>query len=96
MDFFESSLRGASKIMCNEPTTRVADKKAQTTPIANAKPNVANGGNGDIILARNAATVVITANNSGTLSLVQARAHASAGSGYFSRIETYALCKCIA
>ncbi len=96
MEFLEEFLRGASKIMCNEPTTNVADKKAHITPIANANPKVASGGSGDIIFARNAATVVITANNNGTLSLVHARAHASAGSGYSSRMETYALCKCIA
>jgi hypothetical protein len=77
----DAFLKGASKIMCKEPTIRVADKNAHTTPIANARPNVAKGGKGEIIFARNAATVVITANDNGTLSLVQARAHASAGSG---------------
>jgi hypothetical protein len=65
---------------CNAPTTTVDVMKAHTTPNARAKPKVASGGNGDIILAKNAATVVITANDRGTESLAQARSHDSAGS----------------
>ena len=68
-------------------------KKAQTTPIARAIPKVFNGGSGEIILAKNAATVVITANDSGTDSFAQALNHDSAGSGYCSLRVLLALCR---
>ena len=70
--------------------------KAQTTPIAKAMPNVFNGGKGEIMLARKAETVVITAKVRGTESLAHALNQDSAGSGYCSLSVLFARCKCIA
>ena len=50
-----------SRTTCNAPTTTVALMKAESTPTAKAIPNVSSGGNGEIMFARKAATVVITA-----------------------------------
>ena len=85
-----------SNTTCRAPTTTVDVMKAQITPNASAKPNVVKGGNGEIMFARNAATVVITANESGTESFAQARNQDSAGSEYCSRRVACALCKWIA
>ena len=73
-------LFGESMTTCNAPTTTVEVTKAQITPNARAKPKVASGGSGEITLAKNAATVVITARDRGTESLAQALSHDSAGS----------------
>jgi hypothetical protein len=65
---------------CKEPTITVDEAKAQNTPKARAYPKVANGGKGEMTLARNAATVVTTASESGTDNRAQDLNHASAGS----------------
>jgi hypothetical protein len=67
------------------PTTMVEVMNAHTTPIAKAMPNVVSGGSGEIMFDKKAATVVITAKESGTDSLAQALSQDSAGSGYCSR-----------
>ena len=72
------------KNTCNAPTTTVEVINAHTTPIAKAIPNVVNGGRGEIMFAKNAATVVITARESGTDNLAQALSQDSAGSEYCS------------
>ena len=54
-----------SRTTCKAPTTTVALMKADKTPTAKAIPNVSSGGRGEIMLAKNAATVVITARPSG-------------------------------
>ena len=66
------------------------------TPNANAIPNVAKGGRGEMMFARKAATVVTTARVSGTLSLPHALIQASAVSSTFSLISERARCKWIA
>ena len=91
LEYFSLSIK-----TCNAPTTNVDVMKAHTTPIASAKPNVFNGGRGDIMLAKNAATVVITARDSGTDNLAHALSQDSAGSGYCSLSVLLALCKWIA
>ena len=72
------------KDTCSAPTTMVEVINAHTTPIARAMPNVVSGGSGEIMFAKKAATVVITARESGTDNLAQARSQDSAGSGYCS------------
>ena len=55
------------------------------TPNARAMPNVDNGGRGETTFAKNAATVVTTASESGTLNFPQARIQASATSSVLFR-----------
>ena len=74
----------------------VDEAKAQTTPKASAYPKVAKGGKGEMMLARKAATVVTTANDSGTERRAQARNHASEGSSTSLRIAEKALWRCMA
>ena len=78
---------------CNAPTTNVEVMNAHITPIANAKPNVFNGGRGEIMFARKADTVVITANVKGTESFAHALNHDSAGSEYCSLRVLFARCR---
>ena len=68
--------------------------KAERTPTARAIPKVSNGGNGEMMLAKNAATVVITARPSGVDNLPQDASQASAESSIsFFLKELYLLCK---
>ena len=66
---------------------------AETTPTAKAIPNVSNGGSGEIMFARNAATVVMTASPSGVESFAQEASHESAASSFSSLNALYLLCK---
>ena len=77
-----------SRTTCNAPTTTVALMKAESTPTAKAIPNVSSGGNGEIIFARKAATVVITAKPRGVDNFAQEANQASAESSkfFFERI----------
>ena len=63
---------------CIAPTVTVLARNADTTPRARVAPNVLRGGKGEREFARNAKTVVVTANDSATLSSIRALAHASA------------------
>ena len=85
---FDSEL---SRTTCRAPTTTVEVIKAQITPKAKAIPNVVKGGSGDIMLARNAETVVITARESGTDNFAQVLIQATDGSSYCSRSVLFAL-----
>ena len=80
-----------SRTTCRAPTTTVEVIKAQITPKAKAIPNVVKGGSGDIMLARNAETVVITARESGTDNFAQVLIQATDGSSYCSRSVLFAL-----
>ena len=75
----------ALNVTCKAPMRRVDVRNAQMTPNARAIPNVERGGRGETTFAKNAATVVTTARERGTLNFPQARIHASATSSVFPR-----------
>ena len=82
-----------SNTTCSAPTTIVALMKADTTPTASAIPNVSNGGSGDTILAKKAATVVMTARPRGVDRRAQDANHDSAESSNSARKALYLLCR---
>ena len=69
------------------PTTKVEATKAQITPKASAIPKFAIGLSGLTKLAKNAATVVTTANPNGMLKFEHDFNHASLGLSIFCRKE---------
>ena len=69
--------------------------KAEITPTASAIPNVSNGGKGDMMFAKNAATVVMTASPNGVESRAHEASHDSAESSNSARKALYLLCKWI-
>ena len=77
------------------PTTTVALTNAEITPTASAIPNVSKGGSGDMMFAKNAATVVITARPSGVDNLPQDASHASDESPISPLNELYLRWRCI-